>query len=156
MDEKTIEDWCDILGLTNYDILKDGSVDVHNDRLTSLFTIRDVISNIIPIRFHIIKGDFSCSYIGLTNLERSPIKVYGNFYCHDNQLTNLKGGPIEVDGFYNCGKNKIISLDGGPKKVGGDFLCLHNPIFREYSKYDNYTQYLRTIKLKQLLWEKDQ
>ena len=144
--ERTIEDWCVYLDISNYEIDMDGVVNVMNDLIMSKRNF-----GIIPIQFGIVTGDFYCNNNKLETLEGGPRKV-GRFFCASvNKLTSLKGGPREVGGSYYCHNNKLISLEGGPREVGGDFQCIGNPIWKDFIKYNSYTKYMRTIKLKEIL-----
>jgi hypothetical protein len=145
MDEKSIEDWCSKLGLKNYEII-DGVVNVNGNVNISWKGLTE-----IPIKFGIVTAEFNCSVNKLTSLEGSPEIVYNNFTCDNNQLITLEGAPKEVGGHFFCYNNKLISLDGGPNKVDGWFNCASNPIWKEYTKYNNYKEYMRSVKLKELL-----
>jgi hypothetical protein len=147
MEEKSIQDWCKKLKLRNYEIDINGNVNVGDYGVSmSEFLLKE-----IPIQFGIITGGFYCYNSYLTSLKGSPKKVGGDFSCYDNNLTSLDGGPLEVGGAYYCHNNKLITLEGCPIILGEDFVCHNNPVFDEYSKYDSYVHYIRTIKLKQLL-----
>jgi hypothetical protein len=129
MQERSIEDWCEYFDFKNYDIIND-VVNVNN-RLNLCNKILDKI----PVKFAIVTGYFDCS---------------------SNNLLTLEGGPIEVGGNYFCGFNQLITLEYGPIKLGGGFHCSGNPVYEEYSKYNNYTQYMRSVKLRELLCKNDQ
>jgi hypothetical protein len=151
MSEKSIEYWCLEIGIENYEI-KDGilNVDGHVD-------ISHMNLSEIPIRFGVVSGDFFCYANQLITLDGSPIKVGGNFDCSFNELTSLIGGPKEVGNGFYCQANKLSSIEGGPTIIkNGDFRCFNNPIYEECVKYNSYTQYKRSIKLKELLWTKEQ
>jgi hypothetical protein len=146
MDEKLIEDWCVEFNFKNYEI-KNGLVNVNAD-----VNIPNRFINKIPIQFGIVTGVFDCSSNKLYSLKGSPKKVGDNFHCDCNKLISLKGGPIEVGGYFNCSNNGIISFKYGPSKLSGEFYCYFNPVYEEYKiKYYNYTQYIRSIKLKKLI-----
>jgi hypothetical protein len=147
-DEKlSIKDWCRILRLKDYTINdNDGSVDVMKGDVDLLMKISK-----LPIQFNIVQGNFNCGNSGLITLEGSPKKVSGHFHCFVNKLTTLESGPSKVGGDYWCNSNKLISLKGCPMKVGGLFYCGNNPVWDEYIKYDNYQQYMRSIKLKEII-----
>ena len=93
---------CKRYDIQNYSINPDLSIDVDRDvnlvglKLTSL-----------PLRFSIVRGDFSCAYNHLTTLEGGPIEVRGNFYCHNNLLTTLDGCTREVGGYFSCYNNPV-------------------------------------------------
>jgi hypothetical protein len=165
--ERSIEDWCIELKLENYKITDDGFVNVNG-----CVNINDKDLYIIPIKLGIVTAYFNCRSNELTSLEGSPIKlgldfycghnelitlkgateeIVNNFYCSNNKLTSLEGAPKIVGGHFSCRVNKLISLEGGPLIVGGIFKCIDNPIWEEYKKFDNYNQYMRSIKLKELI-----
>jgi hypothetical protein len=154
MDEKSIEDWCRKYGIYEYIIGDDGilnvnqSVFIYNLNLTKL-----------PIQFGIVGGCFDCSFNKLTSLIGSPKIIDGYFYCYDNELATLKYGPEMVGDSYDCQRNRIMSLIGFPKSIGHNnpnkeinyFRCRNNPIFEEYNKFEHYSQYLRFIKINNIL-----
>jgi hypothetical protein len=120
--ENSIKDWLDIFKIEEYEIDKDGFINVNED--TELFILMNLIE--IPIKFGIIKGSFDCSVNKLLSLKNSPKKVFGNFSCSDNKLTSLIGGPKDVSGNYKCYVNSLIKLEGCPKELFGDFDCNTN------------------------------
>jgi hypothetical protein len=142
--EKSIEDWCKGLNLIKYEII-DGvvSVNAYVDLFNKKFEI-------IPIQFGRVNGDFYCQNNNLITLKGSPREVSYDFYCQYNELTSLEGGPKKVGENYYCHYNSLTTLEGGPKVMGKYFNCENNPVYENYSKYDNYIHYMRTIKLKEL------
>ena len=96
----TGEDWLNSMGIKNYTINSDGTVDV--------------------------KGDVDISKKSLKNIPVQFGTVSGNFYCSSNNLTTLKGGPEIVKRHFYCSFNKLTSLEYSPKEVGGDFYCNDN------------------------------
>ena len=114
---------CKKFNIQNYSINPDlsidveGTVDIHGLKLSSL-----------PLRFSIVRGDFSCAYNNLTSLEGCPIEVRGLFFCSNNRLTTLGGGPREVGKEFACNYNYLTTLEGGPREVSGDFDCSNNKI----------------------------
>ena len=76
-----------------------------------------------------IKGDFDCSWGGLTDFKGVRFGVIeGSFYCQNNKLTSLEGAPKEVGKYFNCSDNKLTSLEGAPQKVGKTFYCSYNKL----------------------------
>ena len=144
-DEKSIEDWCKELRLNNYTINHiDGTVNCIRAKILGYEYQK------IPIKFGNIADNFYWSFGNLISLEGSPTKVGSDFFCYNNSLTSLEGCPKKVGNDFDCQNNKLISLEGCPMKVGGLFYCGNNPVYKEYSKYDNYKHYMRSIKLKKL------
>jgi hypothetical protein len=165
MDEKSIEDWCIEFKLKYYIIIDnivnvDDGVYLHNMNLEK-----------IPVQFGIITTYFECSNNKLRSLKGSPMEVPGHFLCNNNQLntlegsswkvgkafqchynnlTSLIGSPREVGGGFICSDNKLTTLEGAPIKIGGAFYCIDNPVWEEYRKYNNYAQYMRSVKLREL------
>ncbi len=138
---------CQIYGIKNYSINKDGSIDVDGDVDMSYIDFEG--HDGFPLNFRNISGrftsrhnrltslsggpkyvgeDFSCSYNRLASLEGCPESIVGNFYCHNNQLISLKGCPESVGGDFYCYKNKLTSFEGCSKLVCGDFYCEDNNI----------------------------
>jgi hypothetical protein len=130
------------LGVENYTICDDGSVDVDGTVDISFKNLKK-----IPVQFGIIKGDFNCSNNKLDSLKGSPHSVGVSFFCHKNRLTSLEGAPqsvgkafvcsnntlrslegapLSVDGSFNCSENNLVSLKGGPESVNGIFDCSNN------------------------------
>ncbi len=93
--------WLDKMGIKNYTINKDGTVDVEGD--VDIFYKN--LTGEIPIQFN---------------------KVGGSFYCYNNKLISLKGAPEKVGGDFSCTYNNLTSLKGAPKEVGRDFDCSNN------------------------------
>jgi hypothetical protein len=122
IEEKSTEDLLEEFDIHKYDINEDGTVDIRGNVDISHSKLPN-----IPLRFGIVKGDFSCSGNQIKTLEGSPIKVGGDFYCSINQLITLEDAPIEVNGDFWCYSNKLTSLKGSPKEVNG-FNCEFNEL----------------------------
>jgi len=110
-----------ILGIENYKINEDLSVDVNED-----VNISEKKLKTIPIKFGKVGGNFDCRYNNLTSLQGAPESVGGNFYCYNNNLTSLQGAPESVGGNFDCYNNNLTSLQGAPESVGGYFGCSNN------------------------------
>ena len=100
---------CKKYGIMNFEINKDGSIDVKDD-----VHIEGLYLTEMPLRFN---------------------KVYGNFYCDSNNITSLKGSPNWVSGNFECSNNNIKSLEHSPKNVGDNFYCEENYIYN-LDKFD--------------------
>jgi hypothetical protein len=140
----SISHWLTQLGITNYVVNEDFTVDVNGN-----VYISDRKLTTIPIQFGKVMGDFDCSGNDLislegspkfvkgsfecgnnllTNLEYSPEFIGANFYCDKNQLTSLKGSPKKIGKTFNCNQNKLKNLEFGPLEVGTDYHCVQNPL----------------------------
>jgi len=71
-----IREWLEQMGIENYTINDDGTVDVD--------------------------GDVNISNKNLTEIPIQFGKVNGNFWCNNNELTTLKGVPRIVGGIFSC------------------------------------------------------
>jgi hypothetical protein len=118
--EKSIEDWCKIFDITDYDINGD-LINVHDD----VDMDKKSLSK-IPIKFGKVTGNFSCRFNNLSSLKGCPIEVGREFFCKENKLITLEGGPIEVGAGFKCDYNLLTSLEGCPKEVDGIFRCSNN------------------------------
>jgi hypothetical protein len=91
-----IKAWLDSMGINNYTINPDLSVDVDGD----VALVNKGLKS-IPIQFGAVNGNFDCNY---------------------NQLTSLQGGPREVGGNFDCSYNKFTSEpDISHINIGGGF-----------------------------------
>ena len=99
-----IKDWLDEMGVKDYTINPDLTIDVKgNVRLDS----KDLSKFPSYIRFNKVGGRFTCYNNQLTSLEGCPSKVVGHFSCHNNQLTGLEGCPNQVGGNFDCRDNSV-------------------------------------------------
>ena len=119
-----ITKWLDIMGVKNYTINPDWTIDVKGD--VHLYD-KNLIEFPDYIMFNHVSGDFYCYSNQLTSLEGCPTSVGGGFSCGYNQLTSLKGCPTSVGDSFWCDNNQLTSLDGCPISVGGYFYCKNNP-----------------------------
>ena len=97
-----IKQWLDKVGIINYTINEDGTVDVNGDVDLEGKKLKE-----IPVQFGFVDGSFYCGINQLTSLRGSPEKVGGGFYCNDNQLTSLEGSPETVSGSFYCSNNSV-------------------------------------------------
>jgi hypothetical protein len=132
-DKSEVEKILSLLGVKNYTINGDLTVDVNGSVNLHMFENKDAYDDedrgtlkSIPLQFRKVKGSFDCSGNQLTSLKGSPQSVGGAFFCNYNQLTSLEGAPQSVGEEFNCDGNKLNSLKGAPKSVGGDFYCSDN------------------------------
>ena len=115
---------CQKYNIGNYTINEDGSIDVNG---SVYFYLRD-LSNLPPLKFRNVTGDFDCRDNKLTTLKGSPITVGGNFRCVGNLLTSLKDAPESVGGNFYCHYNALTSIEGAPKSIGDNFDCSYNKL----------------------------
>jgi hypothetical protein len=147
-----IDSICRKLGIRNYTVNVDGTVDVNGDVSLSGWhpaNIKEKLTK-IPLKFGKVTGYFSCSSNDLTSLEGSPTHVGDYFNCSANKLTSLEGGPREVGGAFYCQDNNLVTLDGAPKEIGGYFNCGFfdtetNPIYKVYKLFPNHKAYLDSL-----------
>ncbi len=105
---EAIESLLEELEIDDYRINKDLSVDVNGD-----VHLEEMGLTKIPIKFRIVKGDFSISGNKITSLEGCPIKVQGDFECNANPIESLKGCPENVrDTFEVTHCPNLKSIDG--------------------------------------------
>ena len=95
MNKKEIKNGLDLIGITNYKINEDLTVDVN----TGVYIDNKNLSE-IPVKFGIINGNFNCSF---------------------NNLISLKGSPEIVGRSFDCSYNKLISLEYAPEIINRDF-----------------------------------
>jgi len=113
--------WLEQMGIKNYTINDDGTVDVDDDVNISNKNLTE-----IPIQFGIVKGNFRCDENKLTTLKGAPKYIGHTFDCSYNQLTTLQGAPRYVGGCFSCHDNKLTTLQGAPKCIESNFYCYHN------------------------------
>lgn len=109
------------VGLTNYTINSDGTVDVDGN-----VDISGIMIGSIEIPFRRVTGYFSCMDNYLSSLMNCPEEVGGRFNCSDNHLTDLEHGPTIVHGDYLCVNCNLTSLKGLAREIGGSLYCQHN------------------------------
>ena len=115
------EVWLDSVGIKNYTINSDLTVDVDGGVWIQAKNLDSIL-----VQFGRINGFFNCSKNNLTSLKGCPIKIGGSFFCHNNNLTSLEHCPKEVVGSFNCSNNNLTSLEYCPTKVDGNLDCSNN------------------------------
>lgn len=120
---KTVDDWMDDLGITNFTLYKDGSVDIGED-----LNLNDAQLTKFPFKVNEVKGDFRCTTNKLTSLVGGPKKVLGDYICVNNQLTSLAGAPSFVQGTFDVSNNKLTSLKGLSLNKVTNFICSANQL----------------------------
>lgn len=122
-----IKSTLDSLGIQNYTVNSDSTVDVKGDVYLNLSKLNN--PTIIPIKFRKVDGYFKVKEGGnLISLDGAPEKVGGDFICEKQKLTTLEGAPREVGGAFNCSYNKLKNLKFAPKVVGSYFSCSNNEL----------------------------
>jgi len=127
-----IKKYCFLLGIKDYKINKDNTIDVNESiYLTNSWT-RDAAKyswdekkqkrwfrDKLPIKFGKVNGNFNISGCFLKTLEGCPTYVGGNFDCSNNKnLESLEGSPKFVGGNYNASSCNIKSLKGISNNIG--------------------------------------
>ena len=118
-----VENWLILMGVENYIINEDLTVDVNGDVDISCKKLKKM-----PINFSVINGNFDCSYNELTDLKDCPKEIRGYFNCGSNYLTSLEGFPKEIKGSFNCIANKLTNLKYCPEIINGSFYCGENKL----------------------------
>ena len=97
-----IRSWLDEMGVKNYTINDDLTIDVNG----SVWLLNRGLTEFPSyIKFNKVSAGFSCRGNHLTSLIGCPSSVGGSFICNDNLLTSLVGCPSKISyGFY-CGNN---------------------------------------------------
>src|SRR3990167_4203513 len=121
--KEAIKTWLDEMGIENYTINKNLTVDVNGSVTLSNKNLKK-----IPVQFGKVGESFYCHSNQLTSLNGAPQKVGESFYCDNNQLTSLNGAPKKVGGTFSCHSNQLTSLEGAPQEVGGTFYCGSNQL----------------------------
>jgi len=91
--KKIIYDWLDEMGVINYTINDDLTIDCTttvNLHLKNLDEIPDYIN------FNRVNGSFSCAHNNLISLRGCPKYVNGNFYCCSNTKYFTKDDVKEI------------------------------------------------------------
>lgn len=126
MKRDQIEKWLDDIGIKNYTINEDLTVNVDGDiRIASKNRFKD---GYLPVKFNIVNGDFIIYNTDLKTLDGVPKWVMGNFDCDFNHLKDLKNSPKYIGGDFRVGYNKLFTLKGCTEEIGGDFVCVHNQL----------------------------
>lgn len=120
-----IKKWLDNIGIKNYNINADLTIDVNNDINLMGLGIDEFPSY---IQFNIVKGYFDCTLNKFKSFKGFPKEIHGKFYCVYNQFETLEYFPEKLYGSVNCAFNQIKSLKGCPKKILGDFNCSYNKL----------------------------
>lgn len=122
-DKKHIELWLRKMGINNYSINDDLTVDVDGN---VCLDEREIES--LPVQFGKVYGDFNIHRNKLTSLKGCPEIVMGSFCCALNNLTSLDYCPKRIGESFMCYRNQLTSLTGMPEKISCNFICSHNPI----------------------------
>jgi hypothetical protein len=117
-----ISEICKNIGLRNYTINLDGTVDVQGG-----VDLRRYRMSKLPLEFGRVSEYFSCADMGLTTLEGCPKEVGRDFHCSHNKINTLEGCPKEIDGDFFCFHNpNLTSLEGLEDTINrGNLYFLH-------------------------------
>ena len=94
---KEISAWLSFIGVANYTLNEDLSVNVVGDVMINSISM-DLHE--LPIKFKIVSGNFNCGENGLTTLIGCPETIGGYFDCHGNNIVSLVGCPISVGKYF--------------------------------------------------------
>jgi hypothetical protein len=119
-----IKDWLDEMGVKNYTIKDDLTIDVKYDVDLSL---KNLIKFPEYIKFNKITGWFSCANNQLTSLRGCP---------------RIVGNALYYNYYFTCAGNNLTSLYGCPAIVYGDFYCYNN----DKTFYPEYVENLCDVK----------
>ncbi len=105
---------CRGVGIKNYIINPDGSVDVSGSVSLDFWMKNSTFLGSglrrLPFRFRRVTGYFNCTNNNLTTLEGVPNYIGGNFRCNNNNLTDLEHFPEYVTGHVYIYNNPIYSM----------------------------------------------
>lgn len=97
--EYLIIEWLDAMGIKNYVINDDSTIDVNG--FVGLSS-KGLIELPDFIQFNNVKESFICANNKLVTLRGCPKFVGGSFVCRDNNLTSLKYSPeVVLRNFYS-------------------------------------------------------
>jgi hypothetical protein len=125
---------CIRLGLKNYTINDDGTVDVNDHVYLDTPMVK------FPIKFGTINGSFTCTHNKLETLEGCPNHITGSFDCTNNNLYSLEHSPKYVGGFFQCNRNHIDNIIG-IGRVGGLIIFSDNQNFYDPIGLTNDNEY---------------
>jgi hypothetical protein len=162
-DYSNVLEICEKFGIKNWEISKDGLVDVRGD-----VDLHEKELDVIPLKFGIVTGYFDVERNNLTSLSGSPIQVGGDFACSNNKLESLIGSPKKIGEDFFCEENNIWSFVGleedsiNSNRVdwGKGFFCLRNPVFQIWTLlgYDIESVYLLNefgaVDRDKIIWER--
>lgn len=118
-----IDDWLFDMGISDYTINDDLTVDVAMD-----VVIEDMELTELPVQFGRVGRYFDCAANNLTTLKGCPTYVGWDFICHSNKLTSLEYCPQEIGNSLICYDNQITSLEYVPKSFTGTLSCYENEL----------------------------
>lgn len=133
---REIKSACDKLGIQNYTINDNGTVDVNGGGLRLYLNQDKVKVNEITktlINFNKVNGDVDISIrwskngrAGTNQIPFTFNEVTGDFLLTHSKLETLKGCPKKVGGDFNVACNILKDLEGAPETVDGDFIVNDN------------------------------
>lgn len=156
--KQKVKTQCKNLGIENYTINNDGTVDVSGNLNISLsqdkvkkgekhnilINFNKINGNVqisliwrkagragqgqLPFTFNEVTGSFFINNSKLENLIGCPKRVGGDFSCKNNILHTLEGAPETVGGYFSAHNNLLDDLKGSPKYVGGNFDVSDNDL----------------------------
>lgn len=115
---------CKKLGLTNFEVSDDGTVNVYDNVYIQGDDRKSQIKDgKLKIKFGVVTGSFRLGNVKIESLEGCPHTVHGNFALNDTQgIKNLIGMPQDLRGDLSLYRlNDLTSLEGAPDKIGRQF-----------------------------------
>ena len=100
-----IEQWLNEMGIEDYNINEDFTIDVYGNVYLEYKNIESLPSF---IQFGTVEGNFMIGNNNLNSLIGCPIRVFGSFACDRNNLRSLEGAPKEVREDFWSHNNFII------------------------------------------------
>lgn len=123
-DKVKVEDACKKLGLENYTINNDLTVDVDGNVTFPIYKL-----STFPVKFNKVSGKFTCNNSdSLISLEGAPKIVQGFFSCYNcPKLTSLEHCPQYIGSHFNIAKcdgiRSLHNIHKLIKSMNGVFRC---------------------------------
>ena len=143
--KEQIKQWLDEMGVINYVINKDLTVDVKGSVNLSYKNLKE-----LPVQFGKVGRSFDCYNNQLKSLKGAPQKVGRDFLCHNNQLKSVPKWIENIENVYvfeNLNWNNVewINKILGDKLTAEEVFAIDNIEHRRVAY-----QYMDKVKMKQL------
>jgi hypothetical protein len=90
-----IKNWLDDYEVTNYRILRDYTINTHDEVILNSKGLMELPDY---IKFNEAYADFHINWNNLKNLKNCPKRVSGRFFANGNPLVSLEGIPKKIGG----------------------------------------------------------